>query len=435
MPRARIQRLGCVALAVAPLLCFVWLSSGAREALAESPPPAVMIIGPVQGETVEGTIAIRARVTPAPEQEITSVEFFDGANRIGSADCQGQGACEALINWNATGLSGAHSLTAEATQGFETSSISAPVMVTVLSPPPTVSITAPTIGATVKGDVSVAVSGATDPSQVDYPTSIVVFDGVNRIGTIECQGQRTCQGSVTWHATGLTGLHALTAQLNTHEQLTVSGAPVSVQVVSPPPTVRITSPSPYARLGGSIVVRVSGATDPSLVDYPTSIAVFDGTTDEIGSIDCQGQQTCSGSVRWNTKGLSGLHTLLAVIHTNTGVSATSPHVPVGGARPQGKPKPKASASCHLHELQVPVRRKDRGVCVLPGVPKGTPVAIQYRRGSSGWSTVVRGHVGSGGHYGFVLRGVRKATYALTILVSANRTYATTRAEVGTLRID
>jgi hypothetical protein len=403
----------------------------AAVASAQVPAPTVVITSPAAGSSVKGVVRISANATAASGQRIDSITFFDGANEIKQLYCENESTCSASVEWEATGLSGTHDLYAVADQS-EGPNGTAEVAVNVVSPPPSVSITTPSSGATVAGTVTVAASGATDPSQNDYPTSITVYDGVNEIDTFDCQGQQTCQGSVTWKATGLTGTHSLTATIHTDNGLSVTSPAVEVTVVSPAPQVKITSPAAGARLGGTIVVRVSGATDPSQEDYPTSIDVYDGTN-EIGSVGCQGQQTCGGSVSWNTKGLSGRHTLSAVIHTERGRSATSSHVVVGYV-PQPHALGHAAAHCQLASLSIHIRKRDRGICALPRVPMGTPVEIQYRSGSHGWATAVRGHVASGGVYRFSLRGVKRATYVLAILVGANKTFTTTRVSIATLHI-
>ena len=181
-----------------------------------------------------------------------------------------------------------------------------------------------------------------------------------------------------------------------------------------------------------LTVSVAGATDPSQSEYPTSIAVADGR-DEIGSISCQGQQTCAGSLHWNTAGLKGPQVLVATIHTSTERSATSQHVTVGGAPPRRR-LPVAGARCRLASPTVAVRRKDRGVCTIVGAPVGTAVAIQYRSGSGPWRTIVRGHVGRGGHYHFFVRGPARAAYLLAIVVNASRVSAAARVSFGTVHI-
>jgi hypothetical protein len=421
-------------LLVGSLLSAVCLALAPGAARAETPPPTVAITGPTEGSMVKGVVTIDATARAGAGDHIGSISFYDGVNHIGDYYCENQESCTASVHWEATGLSGPHSLTARADTEAGLSTTSAPVTVTVVSPPPTVSITAPANGATVKGTVTVSASAATDPSQVDYPTEISFYDGVNDIGHIDCQGQQTCQGAVSWPATGLSGAHTLTARVNTNDSLTVTSAPVTVNVVSPPPTVRITRPGSGAALGGTLTVSVVGSTDPSQMDYPTGMTVFDGTS-EIGSINCQGQQSCAGSLSWNTKGLTGQHALTAVIHTNTGRTATSPRVIVGGS-PQRRRRalPAAGASCHLASLAVPLRHRDRGLCTIRGAPTGTRVAIQYRNRAGGWTTVVRGHVARGGRFHFSLHGVRRSSYTLAILIYASRASAAARVPFGTLHI-
>ncbi len=417
------------------LLASVWLLAALPSAARSQPSaPTIAITSPATGATVKGTVAITATATAGAGDHPSEVVFYDGVNDIGDVDCQSQQSCVASINWHATGLSGQHSLTARVQTEEGLSATSVAVVVTVVSPPPTVSITTPSSGATVKGTVTVSASGATDPSQVDYPTYITVYDGVNKIGVIECQGQPTCQGSVSWHATGLSGSHTLTARIQTYNNVSVTSPVVTVTVVSPPPTVAITSPRSGSALGGTIAVRVAGATDPSQVDYPTSIAVYDGTA-EIGSVACQGQQSCAGSLQWNTKGLTGRHTLTAVIDTEDNNSAKSQPVVVGGARRKHRSRrPYAVASCHLASLTAPLRWRDRGVCTIDKAPAGTRVAIQYRNSSGGWTTVVRGRVSRDGRFKFSLHAGAPATYPLAILISASRATAATRTVIGTLHI-
>lgn len=421
--------------------CAAFLVALTGPAVAAADEPTVAISSPTQSSTVEGTVKVVASATASAGQTIDSIAFYDGANEIGGGECEAQPTCEASVQWKATGLSGTHTLTARAYQSDESSGTSSPVAVTVVSPDPTVSITSPTAGSTVKGTIAISVTGATDPSQEDYPTSIVVFDGVNEVGEIQCQGQQTCQGTVTWRATGLSGVHGLKAKLTTKDGLGVESPLVNVTVVSPPPTVTITSPSSSARLGGTIMVRASGETDPSQADYPTSIVVYDGVS-EIGEISCQGQQTCAGSVKWETHGLKGAQKLDAVIHTQTNRSATSPRVVVGAPQPRPKPKPKpkppaksyVKGACKLVKIVVSVGHSDHGSCLLPGVPAGTRVAVQYRSKSSGWTTAVRNRVGHRGVFRFRLHSRRKAVYVLSLLVYPSRAYAATRLPIGTLRI-
>lgn len=413
-------------LLVVPLLVTVWLSSMPGTAVGASP-PAIAITSPVASATVKGTVRIEATATASPGDYPTSIAFYDGVNNIGSMNCQKQQSCSTSVEWHATGLSGQHELTARVETNEDQSAASAVVMVTVVSPPPSVTITSPSPGTTVEGTIAVSISAATDPSQEDYPTSISIYDGVNSIGDVKCQDQQTCQGQVEWRATGLTGVHTLTAKVYTNRNLSVTSTPVTVTVVSPPPTVRITHPSNGTLLRGTITVAVSGATDPSQIDYPTSIVVYDGTS-EIGSVDCQGQRTCAGTVRWNTAGLKGVQVLRATIHTNTNRETTSSAIYVGGSG-----RPHAKANCHIASLHIRVRRGDRVSCIA-SVPTGTAVAIQYRTPSHGWASLYHERVPAGGHFFFTIRGKRRSVIQLSVIIAQTSRYAATRLSLGTLHI-
>lgn len=410
---------------VAALTLLRW----AAQAGAQPAAPTISITTPTAGATVEGTVTITATATAGSGDIPTGVTFYDGVNSIGDASCQGQQTCTASISWNATGLSGQHSLTARVGTENSLSATSTAVVVTVDSPAPTVTITSPTTSSTVKGTITVSVSAATDPSQKDYPTGMEVYDGVNEIGSIGCQGQQTCQGTVTWKATGLSGSHTLTANVRTNNGLSVTSAAVVVTVVSPPPTVSIVRVSHGGHLGGTLTIVVSARTDPSQADYPTSMTVYDGTN-EIGSVSCQGQKTCEGSVQWNTSNLRGSQYLTAVVDTNNGLHVRSRTFVVASA---SRPRP-VSATCHLAHAAVRVGRPDHGSCTVVGVPHGAHVAIEYRSAAGRWIAALQGTVGPNGVYTFTLRGVKPASYDLWLYVAGAGSRGATRVHIGVLRI-
>jgi hypothetical protein len=389
--------------------------------------PGVAIVSPTAGSTVKGTVPVTVGASVGGGDYISTIRIYDGVQQVDSASCESQPTCSKTLSWPATGLSGPHTLTATAYTGDGDSADSVPVLVTVVSPPPSIAVTTPAAGSTVAGTITVTASAATDPSQVDYPTSIRFYDGVNGLGSISCQGQQTCEGSVYWYATGLTGRHTLKAIVATNEDLSVASAPVDVTVVSPGPTVKITSPAPGTPLGRVLHVHAVAATDPSQVDYPTSIYVYDGRG-AIGSISCQGQQTCEGTVSWDARQQHGEHRLTAIVHTNEDRATRSAPVSVGAAKPR-RPRP----HCDLSTDSAGIGKLVRGTCTMAGVPRGTRVLIQAR-GHHRWATVVSGQVGRGGHFEFRLRGARRATYDLWVAVSASRRTTFARAHIGTLHI-
>jgi hypothetical protein len=411
------------------LLILQLLVLATAPVVTAAPVPTIAITSPGAGETVKGTVHIEATATANPGAYPTYIEFYDGVNEIARVDCQDQQSCTVSAEWPATGLSGQHSLTAEAETNEGATATSAAVPVTVVSPPPTVQITGPSAGTTVEGTVAVAADAATDPSQDDYPTEIKLYDGVNDIGRITCQGQQTCQGQVEWEATGLTGSHTLTAIVSTNRDVSVTSAPVSVTVLSPPPKVSITSPANGAPLRGVKAVAVSGSTAESQDEYPTEITVDDGTS-EIGSVRCQGQQTCAGTVQWDTSELKGAHALTATIHTSRDREATSRPVYVGVT----PGKHRANVSCHIDSLHVRRGQYDRGSCIAHGVPKGTAVVVQYRVSGQDWTSAPRGSISASGEYVFKVRSRYRVTFEVSVLVAASSRYAATRVVLGTVHV-
>ncbi len=185
--------------------------------IADASAPSVSITSPTAGTTVKGTVSISATATAAAGDYITSISIYDGVNYVGYVNCQDQQTCTGSVQWQATGLSGQHTLTAKASANAGGSTTSAADTVNVVTPAPTVSITSPATGSTVAGETNIALSAATDPALSDYPTSISVSDGANYLGDVSCEGQTTCAGTVQWNATGLTGTHNLTATVETNQ--------------------------------------------------------------------------------------------------------------------------------------------------------------------------------------------------------------------------
>jgi hypothetical protein len=403
----------------------VLVASGA--AWSASSPPSVSVTTPTNGSTVKGTVTVTASATAGSGDSMSSISFYDGVNYINDGSCQGQSTCTVSVQWKATGLSGQHSLTARAYTNAGLSSTSGAAVVNVESPPPTVTITTPTAGSKVSGKITITSTAATDPSQDDYPTSISIYDGANYINDFSCQGQQTCAGQVTWEATGMSGQHSLTAKVSTNRGVSVTSAATAVTVVSPRPTAKITYPLNGSQLGQIITVRASGATDPTQTDYPTSISVYD-ESNYVGNFGCQGQRTCAGSVRWDARQLKGRHALIAKIQTERGLSAASAPVFVGIALKRG-----VSLHCTLSTHHAALRQAVHGHCTVTGAPAGTGIAIEYRSGG-GFQAAVKGHVSSSGQYNFTLRGTRRASFDLWVVVGATVRTRSARAHIGTLTI-
>src|SRR3989475_10710570 len=133
-------------------------TAAAVSVTVDNTPPTISLIAPVAGATVAGTVTISASATD--NMSVAWVQFkLDGRNlgaRVTVAPYS--------LSWTTTTASdGAHTLTAVARDAAGNTATSAAVSVTVANDttPPTISLTAPSAGATVAGTVTISAS-ATD---------------------------------------------------------------------------------------------------------------------------------------------------------------------------------------------------------------------------------------------------------------------------------
>src|SRR5260221_28482 len=228
----------------AALLVFV--GSAAPQALAQLLPPLplpggsliVTITSPGSGSTVANTVPVSASVSIVGSLTVASVQFkLDGAN-LGALDT----SAPYSVSWNTTAKSnGSHTLTAVARDILGVQFTSAPVTVTVNNAPPppppdttppTVSITAPANGATVKGTVTVTASASDNVGVVGV--QFLLDDGVS--GSAEAT---TAPYSVSWNtATASDGSHKITAVARDaagNRSPVSAGATVTVATNTAPP--------------------------------------------------------------------------------------------------------------------------------------------------------------------------------------------------------
>jgi len=231
------------ACATAMVLSLTWTAP--LQAFAQLLPPLPLPVGslivaitsPTSGATVSDTTTVSASVSIIGSLTVSSVQFqLDGAN-LGARDTSAPYA----VSWNAaTAGNGPHTLTAIARDLLGVQFASAPVTVTVASAPPppsgdttlpTVSITAPSEGATVRGTVRLTASAS---------------DNVGVVG-VQFFGDGTALGDEVTTApysilvdstTSPDGSHALTAVARDAAGNSKTSAPVTVTVANntaPPP--------------------------------------------------------------------------------------------------------------------------------------------------------------------------------------------------------
>ena len=289
---------------------------------ADTTAPTVSITAPTGGANLSGTITVSA--TASDNVGVAGVQLrLDGA-ALGSEDTTSPYS----VSWNTTTVSnGAHSLTAVARDaaGNQTTSAAIAVTVTNTSPdttPPTVSMTAPSSGATVSGTMKVTASASDNVGVVGVQFKL---DGANLGAEIT-----VAPYSISWGTTtSSNATHTMTAVARDAAGNQATSAPVLVTVsnstVQNLSTVSITSPTNSATL--SSVVGLSATASDSVGVAGVQFRV-DGANwgNEITSPPY--------ATNWNTNKVSnGSHILTAVERNNAGKLTTSSGVTVQVGNP------------------------------------------------------------------------------------------------------
>ena len=244
-------------------------------------PPTVTITSPASGATVTGTIEVTADATD--NVGVVGVQFkLDGSN-LGAEDT----TAPYSVPWNtATAALGSHSLTAVAHDATGNTTTSSAVNVTVPdTTPPTVTITAPSSGATVTGTVIVSANASDNVGVVGVQFKL---DGAN-LGT---EGT-AAPYAVNWDtATASAGTHNLTAVARDAAGNGTTSSAVSVTVRdTTPPTVTMTAPASGATVSGTITVSANASDNVGVVGVQFKL---DGAN--LGAEDT----TAPYSVNWDT---------------------------------------------------------------------------------------------------------------------------------------
>ena len=110
-----------------------------------SPAPQVTLTDPVAGSTVSGTVALAATATTDTTQSDrpSLVTFYVDNSEVDQMLCGSSTTCAATGNWDSTGLSGQHTITARLDTNNGLHVTSPPVTVAVNSPAPQVTLTDP----------------------------------------------------------------------------------------------------------------------------------------------------------------------------------------------------------------------------------------------------------------------------------------------------
>jgi RHS repeat-associated protein len=271
--------------------------------------PLVVLVAPTSCATlaVGSPITIQGDAVD-PNGTVTSVAFYVNGTQIGTTSSKPY-----TTSWTPT-AGGLFTLTAVATDNSSTATTSAPLQVTVSSPP-VVHIDSPVTGTSLSLGSTVAVS-AHDPTGAGNITSVAFFDNGTLIGTTN-----VAPFTVNWTPQSV-GNHILTAQPTNGSGVGNSDNSPSVTVIAnSPPSVSIAAPLDGATLDTPANTTITAtATDNSHV---AQVQFFVNGA----SIGTATSSTTSFSVPWTNVG-PGVYTLTAVATDDGGATTTSAAITV-----------------------------------------------------------------------------------------------------------
>jgi N-acetylneuraminic acid mutarotase len=257
----------------------VGTSSGVRV-WVDNLAPTVAFTAPAAGSTVTGTVTVSA--VASDDFAVTRVEFYDGDTLLGADTSSPYG-----WSWNTRlGLNGDHTLTAKAydAAGHTTIATRTVTANNDLSEP-TVTLTAPGEGQTLKGTV-VFTATASDDRAV---TRVAFFIGTTQVGA-----DTTAPYSFSYN-TRLQGNGARVITAKAYDAANNVGTSASVNVMFDndftPPAVTLTSPAEGETLTGTVVFTAT-ASDTSGI---SKVVFFVGTA-QVGT-----DTTAPYSFSYNTR--------------------------------------------------------------------------------------------------------------------------------------
>src|SRR3989441_8812 len=196
----------------------------------DTTPPMVSMTAPAAGSTVAGTVTVSASATD--NVGVVGGQFqLDGATLGGEVT-----AASYEVSWNTTlAPNGSHSLTAVARDASGKTATAAAISVTVFNDttPPSVSMTAPSAGATVSGTITVSVNATDNVGVVGVQFKL---DGANLGAEVT-----TAPYTTSWNTTlAAIGVHTLTAVARDAAGNTATSPAVNLTVNNNPTTTSIT---------------------------------------------------------------------------------------------------------------------------------------------------------------------------------------------------
>jgi hypothetical protein len=272
----------------------------------------VTITAPTAGSTVSGTTTVRAQVSVVGALTVSNVQFKLDGNNLGAADSSSPYS----IAWDTkTAANGAHTLTAVARDILGVGWTSPAVNVTVFNDttPPSVAISSPAPGASLRGTITIAANASDNVGVTGVQFKL---NGVN-LGAEDTASPY----SIPWNtSTAGNGTYALTAVARDAAGNTATATTISVVIDNAPPAVSITAPAAGSVVGGFATISANASDNLAVAGVQFFV---DGAA--VGAEDL----IAPYSVAWNTtNGTSGSHVLTATARDAAGNVTTSATVTV-----------------------------------------------------------------------------------------------------------
>jgi hypothetical protein len=268
--------------------------------------PVATVTSPANGGRVSGA-SVPVTATATDNDAIAGVQFkLDGAN-LGTEDTTAPYG----VTWNSTTATNASHVVAATARDRAGNQSTHSVTVTVDNILPTVSVTAPTNGAVLRGTTVNVTANASDAQGI----AGVQFklDGAN-LGALDTASPY----QVTW-SNPTDGSHVLTAVATDNSGNVATATNVTVTVDNTLPVVNITAPANGAVLTGATVTVNATATDARGI---TGVQfMLDGAN--LGALDNASPYTRN----WSGP-TAGTHVLTAVATDNSGNVPTAPNITV-----------------------------------------------------------------------------------------------------------
>ncbi|WPB73765.1 Ig-like domain-containing protein [Archangium violaceum] len=255
-------------------------TSTAVEVIVDNTRPTVTLTAPPQTiNDFRGTLQLTA--TASDNLEVARVEFYRDSDTLLGTDTSAPYA----MSWDSTSVAdGYHSFFVRAYDITGNVGASGWSVVTIDNTLPSVTLTAPTQGALLRGTVTLQAS-ASDNQVVKL---LEFYDGATLLGT--AFGGRT---AIAWNTVGATqGIHTLTVKAYDDAGNARTSAGVEVSVDNTAPTTAVSAPAQNSWLRGTVQVSASASDNLGV----TRVEFLAGTT-LLGT-----DTTAPYSVSWDTTG-------------------------------------------------------------------------------------------------------------------------------------